>query len=82
MSYHEILWWHAYSSLRPLNPVRQDIVESRIVGALCGQSADKVFINWFDPEKDDDYRKMQADTALNKIRAYRAKKEAKNGKTN
>ena len=81
MSHHELLWWQAYASLRPLQPNREDIAEARIVGVMSGKSPKEVKIDWFDPELDPELKRKRVQEDLEEIRAYKAKR-LKDGKAN
>jgi len=57
-SYNEILWWIAYSRVRPLEADRTDLLEARIMTSFAGGDAKEYMINWFDPMNDEEYKKQ------------------------
>lgn len=80
MSFNELQWWQAYSACRPLEPKRLDILEARSMTAFSGESADKYVINWFDINKDPDYKKEQDKKLFDELTEMKAQRN--NGEKN
>jgi hypothetical protein len=81
MSNNELLWWQAYSAVRPLEPQRVDLMESRFVGVMASKAPQEVVIDWFDKKHDPEWRKQRDLEWKRELEELEAKRK-ENGETN
>jgi hypothetical protein len=80
MSYNEILWWRAFSCIRPLEGRRIDLLEARTISIHAGKSPRQTLIDWFDKENDPDWRR-ERDLKIKKELEELEAKRRENGET-
>lgn len=59
ISHNELIWWQAYYGIKPMESTRMDIMEGRIVGVFASKSPHETTIDWFDNERDPEWRKAR-----------------------